>query len=384
MNIPQKITRLPGLDAARTLAILGMFAAHIFSLTEVTGTNGIVPTFTGAVASGRSSVLFMVLAGVSFSLMYASLHNKGLGRPKILSILARRALIIAALGMAIGPTNEQVANILVHYGLLFLVLLCAVQLPHKLLWTLAVLWLVVMPVVWRPLVSTLETESLGHNPTFTDLIHPLLLLKDLTITGYYPLMIWVGYGLLGLAIGRIRLDKRSTQLKMVAAGSVVAIMSLGLGWWQTNRLLPQLLSATTANSQEVGALVVAGRLPGLSLDSFIDQAGYLWLPTAHSNSLIFTAHAAGCAVALLGLMLMLTPALGAIGRVIAGAGRAPLTLYVTHLLLLPFLKLHFDQTTTWWILFLGVLGVGIWLSKSTASGPLETGVKYLSGARDTN
>ncbi|BDZ43068.1 hypothetical protein GCM10025865_23670 [Paraoerskovia sediminicola] len=55
--------RLVGLDVARGLAVLGMFAAHV----------GVVEGARGAgwltIADGRSSILFAVVAGISIALV---------------------------------------------------------------------------------------------------------------------------------------------------------------------------------------------------------------------------------------------------------------------------------------------------------------------------
>lgn len=90
-------------------------------------------------------------------------------------------------------------------------------------------------------------------------------------------------------------------------------------------------------------------------------------------------HAAACAVAVLGIFLLLTDRLGYVGQLIAAAGRAPLTLYAGHLILLPILQLFFRPTTCWWILCAVVLLTALTLARTGRSAPLEDGVRYLSG-----
>lgn len=112
----------------------------------------------------------MVLAGLSLSLMHESLARKGFSYPKIYSVLARRALIIAGLGMLIGSVNERIVVILVHYGLLFLLLPLALRLPRITIWVVSASWLIVMPILWRPLAATRLGAISGHNPTYFDLL----------------------------------------------------------------------------------------------------------------------------------------------------------------------------------------------------------------------
>lgn len=384
MQISGKQQRLLGVDAARLLAILGMFAAHIFALYQANGDSGFSPTFTGSVASGRASVLFMVLAGLSLSLMHESLARKGFSYPKIYSVLARRALIIAGLGMLIGSVNERIAVILVHYGLLFLLLPLALRLPRITIWVVSASWLIVMPILWRPLAATWLGQSLGHNPTYFDLLLPAPLLQDLLVTGYYPLMIWFGYGLLGICLARCNLHSQKTAASLSIIGTLVAVGTYVVGRVVSLGHAEQISQAVGTPSSTVPTLIAAGRLPGINLDPYLTNIDYLWLPTGHSNSLLATLHAAGCAVAVIGLLLLVIPHLGLLGRILAGAGRAPLTLYAGHIVLLPALQYFLEPVVIWWILITVTAGFGIWLGLTKASGPLEFCVRVLSGADATS
>src|SRR5690606_5170493 len=111
-----------------------------------------------------------------------------------------------------------------------------------------------------------------------------------------------------------------------------------LGWALTGPLANQISRATGWPSESVTVAMQVGRAPGGRIDSFLSSGHYLWLPAPHSTSLVNTVHAAACAVALLGLLLLLTDRLGYLGKLISAEGRAPLTLYAGHLLLLPILQ----------------------------------------------
>lgn len=380
MNETRSSRRLLGVDAARLVAILGMFAAHIFPLYETSGIPAYSPTFTGTFASGRASVLFMVLAGLSLTLLSTSLARKSFSHPKVFSVLVLRALIIAVLGMAIGSINEGVAVILVHYGLLFLLLPLVLKLSRITIWVVSALWLVLMPILWRPLAAATLGQSLGHNPSFGDLLNPQLLFMDLTVTGYYPLLIWFGFGLLGVALGSCNLRSKKTVALLALVGSLIAVLTyIGsrLISLQNAELIARELNLKVSL---VPTMITTGRLPGINLEPLLDHSAYLWLPTGHSNSLLSTLHNAACAVAIIGLLLLIIGYLGPLGRIVAGAGRAPLTLYVGHLILLPAMQDYLEPSTIWWILVAATAIFGLWLGFSKASGPLEYGVRVLSGA----
>src|SRR5699024_8256212 len=86
--------RLVGVDLARLLALVGMFAAHVTAVED-----GEVPVLFQVVA-GRSSALFALLAGVSLVLVTraTSAGNVGVHRARLLV----RAGVVALVGMVLG------------------------------------------------------------------------------------------------------------------------------------------------------------------------------------------------------------------------------------------------------------------------------------------
>ncbi|WP_418908799.1 heparan-alpha-glucosaminide N-acetyltransferase domain-containing protein [Glutamicibacter endophyticus] len=372
--------RLVGLDAARAIAILGMFAAHALPLLVDSDDGCVEATFAGLVASGRASVLFMVASGLSLNLFATSLAALGLTRTQRMQVMLRRALALAALGLLVGMANEGIANILVHYAMLFFLLPLALLIPPVGRWILALAWLAAMPLVRVPLAQSLDGVRLGHNPNPGDLLQPALLAGDLWVTGYYPLLVWFGYGLLGMALGTMPLHRRGTQLALLAAGALGAAASLTAGWWKVASRGTELEAKVPDLAGSLQAALATGRF-GPTIDrALLGEGIFQWLPMPHSNSLLFTLHAACCAVAVIGLCLWLAPRLGAFGRILAAAGRAPLTLYVGHLLLLQMLMPLAPENVIFWVLVAGLLGVGAWLDRSGTQGPLEAFMRWVSGA----
>lgn len=374
--------RLLGVDTARLTAILGMFAAHVFPLYELGVEGAYSPTATGFLAAGRASVLFMVLAGISLVLLNTSLTRRGSTYPKVYSILARRASIIAVLGMLIGAANEAIANILVHYGILFLLLPLALKLSRATLWVVSVTWLTITPILWQLVDVHWLGQRLDHNPSFSDLLTPQLLFKDLFVTGYYPLLVWIGYGLLGMAIGRTNLSSVKSAVQLSIWGIVAAIVSWTASLALIGPHIPQITQAAGIHASDAWTLLITGRLPGHNVSQLLIEPYYQWLPSAHSQSLLSTIHTAACSVAIIGLMQLVIPASKNIGAFFASAGRAPLTLYVGHILLLPLLQLFLEPEPIWWILCAATACTGSWLYLSKTSGPLEQLTRSLSGASE--
>ncbi len=224
--------RLAGIDAARGLALLAMMATHVLATFE--SDPQLTPTWIGLAFSGRASALFAVLAGVGLALSTGK--QQPLQGPELWAArrgIALRALVVGAVGLSLGGLEVNIAIILVHYALLFLCVLPFVGLGVKRLLALAAIWILAAPVLaylLRPwLLSADPPLRLGHNPGWEDLGTPARLLGDLFLTGYYPVLQWIAYLLVGLAIGRMALSKAAAPFLLLAAGTVVAVFAKWLG-----------------------------------------------------------------------------------------------------------------------------------------------------------
>jgi uncharacterized membrane protein len=327
--------RLRGIDAARGVALLGMMATHLLPTFESNA--DLTPTWIGLTFSGRAAALFAVLAGVGLALStgkHKPLDGSALSGAR--RGVALRALVIAAVGLALGGLEVNLAIILVHYAVLFLCVLPFLGMQLKQLCAWAVGWIVLSPVLaylLRPWLLAAEPPlKLGHNPSWEDLGTPARLLADLFFTGYYPLFQWLSYLLVGLVIGRLMLHKAFVPVVLLAVGTVVAVAAKALGVtamesWGGRAALEQILDS-----------------PGYPLDSVLQvnltgipqEGSWWWLASAapHSGTSLDLLHTSGVAAAVIGACLLL-------GRLaewvdldlllpLRGAGAMTLTLYTVH------------------------------------------------------
>jgi NADH:ubiquinone oxidoreductase subunit 6 (subunit J) len=244
--------------------------------------------------------------------------------------------VIAAVGLALGGLEVNLAIILVHYAVLFLCVLPFLGLRLKALCVWAAAWIMVSPVLAylvRPwLLASNPPLKLGHNPSWEDLSTPSQLLGDLFFTGYYPVFQWLSYLLVGLIIGRLALTKAVVPVLLLTAGTAVAVISKALGTaamesWGGRAALEEVLNA-----------------PGYPLDSVLQvnltgvqqEGSWWWLASAapHSATTLDLVHTSAVAAAVVGACLLL-------GRLadwldldlllpLRGAGAMTLTLYTIH------------------------------------------------------
>jgi hypothetical protein len=254
--------------------------------------------------------------------------------------------VIAVVGLFLGGLEVNVAVILVHYAVLFLCVLPFIGLGIKPLCALAAGWVLGSPLLaylLRPwLLAPAPPLQLGHNPSWDDLATPGRLLGDVFLTGYYPVLQWLSYLLIGLVIGRLALTKAAVQVMLLAGGTVVAVLAKWLGV-----LAMDAWGGKDALQAQVGD-------PGYPLDSLlqvnlagVEQSGSWWWlagSAPHSGTTLDLLHTSAVAAAVVGACLLL----GRLGEWLAldlllplrGAGAMTLTLYTAHVWLVAALYLQ--------------------------------------------
>lgn len=377
----QQPGRLRGIDAARGLALLGMMATHLLPTFE--SNSSLTPTWIGLTFSGRAAALFAVLAGVGLAL------STGKNRPlegAELSAARRgvglRALVIAAVGLTLGGLDVNVAIILVHYAVLFLCVLPFLGLGVKRLCAWAAGWILGSPVLaylLRPWLLAPEPPlRLGHNPAWEDLGTPSRLLADLFLTGYYPVLQWLSYLLVGLAIGRLVLTKALVPALLLVGGTVVAVAAKSLGVaamedWGGRAALEKVLNSPGYPLGSVLQVNLAG-LP--------QEGSWWWLASAapHSGTPLDLLHTSAVAAAVIGACLLL-------GRLaewvdldlllpLRGPGAMTLTLYTVHVWVVSSFYLKplpagWTEDGMYFAHAAAAIAVGIVFARMSWRGPLE-------------
>ncbi|HET8880102.1 MAG TPA: heparan-alpha-glucosaminide N-acetyltransferase domain-containing protein [Arthrobacter sp.] len=373
--------RLTGVDAARGLALLGMMATHIFPTFESDAQ--LTPTWVGLAFSGRAAALFAVLAGVGLALSTG--REQPLAGRELWAArrgVALRALVVGAVGLSLGALKVNIAVILVHYAVLFLCVLPFLGLRPRRLFALAAAWLLASPVLaylLRPwLLAADPPLQLGHNPGWEDLAEPARVAGDVFLTGYYPVLQWLTYLLIGLAIGRLALTRALVPVLLVVAGSAAAVLA---------RLLSGVLMEDWGGRAALQAAIGDPSYPLASLLQVnlagVDQSGSgWWLASSapHSGTSLDLLHTSGVAAAVLGACLLLDRLAGWVEldllRPLRGAGAMTLSLYTAHVCVMASLFGHplpagWSTDGVFWAQALVVLVLGWVFAALSWRGPLE-------------
>ncbi|MFB7664373.1 DUF418 domain-containing protein [Kitasatospora sp. NPDC056138] len=227
--------RLLGLDLARGLAVLGMFAAHVGPVPGEDGPIGLAAQF----AHGRASALFAMLAGVSLALIAGRSPRVGRAGRQAAARIALRALVLLAAGSALTALNTPVAVILAYYGVYFLLALPLTRLAAGPLAAAALGWALIGPQLSFVLRAGLEARDWTAPLTTVDPIAHLSGegLLALLLTGSYPALTWMPFVLAGMALGRLDLTSPRVRSRLAVTGAVLVAVGYG-GAWLACRFVP--------------------------------------------------------------------------------------------------------------------------------------------------
>ncbi|MBZ4018567.1 DUF418 domain-containing protein [Streptomyces purpurogeneiscleroticus] len=323
--------RLIGIDLARGLAVLGMFAAHVGPDPSDGGPMG----FLMELARGRSSALFALLAGFSIVLItgHPEPRTGRAGRQAVVRVLMR-AVILLALGTALTALDTSIDVILAYYALAFVVALPLYRLKAGVLTFIAAATALVLPQdlflvkVWLDESSWGDTV-IAHDPLSglgdTDGI------MDLLFTGAYPVLTWIPFLIAGMAVARLDLTRPVVRTRLALTGAALTVLGYG-GSWLALHLIPNAYAAVAAGSD--------GDAPGSAWWSdAVGEPTYLfreWLlvaaphsqttPSILGNTGVALLVVAGCTIALDRLPRLRR----AVAPVIA-VGAMSLSAYVLHI-----------------------------------------------------
>lgn len=302
--------RVRGVDVARAVALFAMMGTHL--LREYDDGGRSTPFFW--LASGRASALFAVLAGVGLALASGATEPRVRPWRATVARVGVRALLIAVVGLSLVALDPPIAVILTNYGLVFLLALPLLGLRPRPLLLLAGIWAILLPCLsfwWRTGLAAGPGPQLG----FSDLAHPASLLNRLALTGYYPVLTWLAYLMVGLAIGRMPLRRPDVARWLVLGGAGLAAVTWLLSWALMSTI--GWRSIVQAGPPLLGGAPLGARwteLDPLSGTTPTTTPWWLTAVTPHSGTPFDVLHTIGTSALVLGLALMVWSAVERAGQ----------------------------------------------------------------------
>lgn len=353
--------RLLGIDLARAVALLGMMATHTMDLVDAAGD----PQPVGLIA-GKAAALFAVLAGFSVKL---STRRYGRWREAAAS-LAVRGLLISILGLVLGSLSSSIAVVLVNYGVLFLLAPLVLRLPARWLAATTVLWLAVSPVASHLIRDGLGLQRAVEAPELSHLAQPGELALGVLLTGYYPVLQWMGYLLVGLLLARLDWRSAATAAWAGAVGALLAAAA-----WVSSQLLLSAGGHEALEGAGSGLSPLAWGSPyaaqTIGSHGTTPTTTWWWLVTVgpHSSTTFDLVFTSGIAAAVIAVCVLICLAIGERTRLlmpVLAAGSMPLSMYTLHVILSELTDLYVLQV----LLLLGL--AALWRAGGEGPGPLES------------
>lgn len=338
--------RIEGYDFARAIAIVLMVLVNFqyYLMARGGDASEVIPRWFLDLPSGRSSSLFVTLAGCGVSLMSR-------GDPK----RARRTLLLRALCLVVaGNLLIVVWKIDILHFYAFYLAFAALLTGVRSRWLLALAALITIASGIGFLVFG-EIEL----PYYT----PHGMAADVFVSGAHPVIPWFAFVLIGMCIGRLDLSSPAMRQRLLIAG------------------------ACTALSAELASMVaIRSALNGELPPAFVRVLGTGWSP--EPLFVVSTAGTATMAIAIAHAVVARWRSLPI--RVLIATGQVALTIYVAHALIgvkIPSWIFGIDRDApilgvlVWWILFtqLAMLCAYVW-RRRFPRGPLEALMRLLAGA----
>lgn len=340
--------RVSGVDAARGLALIGMFVAHVSPPVDAFEAAQFI-----ALADDRPRLLFALTAGLGLGFISGGMRPiaEGRGRGELRRQIAIRAVILIALGMIIWFTLHPLVFIILDvYGVAFLVMLPLLFLPPQAALFLGTSLLAVTPAL----------AEIGARTEFVAAVRetPWKFLSDWAVGGAYPVIVWVPVMLIGLALARLSLESPRVVGVIALVGAAAASVFLSIA---TLLPPPELISEAEWS---------------VPLRASVEALGNVGV----------------CAVIVAAMLTLTALARPAVRRVagtilspVIAMGAMPLSIYTLHLVVIAMAIREDDGVVTddSWPLLIGLIVgsmVFAWVWRRwLGRGPLERLLRWASG-----
>ncbi|MFF3946826.1 DUF418 domain-containing protein [Streptomyces sp. NPDC001902] len=332
---PAGAGRLIGVDLARGLAILGMFAAHVGPDPSVGGPLG----WAMELARGRSSALFALLAGFALVLLTGRPEPRTgrAGRQAIGRVLIRAGLLIV-LGYLLTDLGTSIDVIVSYYGLAFLLVLPLYRLRARTLALIAAATALVLPQVLYVLRVAIDNGGWSDTVIAHD---PLARLTgsdgflELLVTGDYPVLTWVSFLIAGMAVARLDLRRPGVHAKVAVCGAALAVLGYG-GSWLALHLAPGARAAIGAatDGAPTASAWWSDALSQAYGDQVVDTPSWLLVAAPHSQTTFSILGNTGVALLVLATCLAVVERSARVrwaATPVIAVGSISLTAYVGHI-----------------------------------------------------
>jgi len=348
-------SRILWMDLARGLAVAGMIVVHLVPTDGLTSRYGPAAKAITIGLEGTSAALFFILIGIAWSIQ----ADRARSNRHLIWYTARRSLALLVIGVVMHRLVWS-TEVLSPFAVMMAPSLVIRRLGRRAMIVTVVMLLAAAPIFASIFGSVFENDWLENGSHLADTTIGWVTLRYLLFDGNYPVIPWLVFPILGIILMENgRLSARRMRLWFVSS------IAVGIATWM-------LTVWTESSSDRMG-----------------EVAKYLystWIPT----SVPFMVLHGGLATSVIsGIFLWESRGgLSGFGSVLACVGRASLTHYLAHILLI-IVALRTIYPGEDWPLLVGVAGALLYLAAAAPvsmlwfrfhkRGPLEELLARASG-----
>ncbi|WP_317618462.1 DUF418 domain-containing protein [Paenibacillus sp. PL91] len=213
--------RITGFDLARAFSIFGMIIVNfkISMLADKGGPDWLI-TFAG-LFEGRASAVFVVLAGIGFSIMTRKARQGNRSEmQKSRNLVWKRSIYLLLLGFILLFLGWS-ADILHYYALFLFLASFLIRASNKMVLSIAAVIVLASQFFLLNFDYTIGWNASFH--TYTDFWTIKGFMRHLWFNGYHPALPWFSFFLVGMWMGRMDMADHHARRKWLTTSLIIAI-----------------------------------------------------------------------------------------------------------------------------------------------------------------
>jgi uncharacterized protein len=249
--------RIVGIDVARALAIIGMIIVNFKIAIGSVGMDSLQSII--GLLDGKAAATFVVLAGIGIAFMSNSAikNNDPPKLKKVQTSLFKRAIFLFVIGLLYIPIWP--ADILHFYGIYMLLTFTLLTSGKR-----SILAMAMMLIVAYPFIMLVWEYNVGWN--FDTLEYPSFwsvkgFFRNLFYNGFYPVIPWTAFMLIGLWFGKHDLN----DLKFIKKSAFISLGIFTLTILLSQVLLTILAEGSVSAGNELKQILGTSPMPPLPI-----------------------------------------------------------------------------------------------------------------------
>jgi uncharacterized protein len=226
--------RIIGFDLARAYAIFGMFIVNFNFCFGSFQDKSLLGQFLNLFV-GNSTAIFIILAGMGVSLMTNKNEYQKHEKANLKSIIIKRSWVLVGLGLLLY--NWWPGDILHFYGGYMHIAAFLIFTPKKYYLWLALFVIIIFHILLQ--IIPIETSWNFETYKYADFWTIIGFLRNTIYNGWNSIFPWLAYFLIGMFLGRLNWQNKSTKANTFYIGVLLFVLFEGIRYLAKQNLFDE-------------------------------------------------------------------------------------------------------------------------------------------------